>query len=141
MFGKAEGAARHRRMLRFGWGCVCTRAVPPHPPTPLNNPPFPLFSSLCMYYSLRMNFNGWPNGARVNSPPTSTPWMDVMWTENTFFKICIPVLELTNHCGYLSIDHSHQSYLPRFSHQVPNLCFGVLWGGGGAAWGFASLGL
>jgi len=58
-----------------------------------------------------------------------------------FKKICVPVLELTNHCGYLSIDHSHRSYLPRFSHQVPNLCFGVLWGGGGAAWGFASLGL
>jgi len=68
-------------------GDVCAREqYRPTPPTPLNNPPFPLFSSLCMYYSLRMDFNGWPNGARVNLPPTSTPWMDVMWTEKHFLK-------------------------------------------------------
>lgn len=120
MLGKAEGVARHRRMLRFGWGCVCTRAVPAQPPTPS----LFLFSSLCMYSSLRMDFNGWPNGARVNLPPTRAPWMDVMWTENIFYKNCIPVLKLTNHCGDLSIDRSHQSYLPSFSHQVPNLRFG-----------------
>lgn len=111
--------------------CVHASSTAP-PPTPS----LFLFSSLCMYSSLRMDFNGWPNGARVNLPPTRAPWMDVMWTENIFYKNCIPVLELTNHCGDLSIDRSHQSYLPSFSHQVPNLRFG---GRGRIAWGFASL--
>ncbi len=64
-------------------------------PTP-NNPRF-FYSHICVCInSLRMDFNGWPNGARVNLPPTRAPWMDVMWTENTFFFLnCISVLDPT----------------------------------------------